>query len=243
MKPRAWLSGAILLATCAGCGRRPAGPATLHPSATGAAIVESSGSKQLGSPGAALPQPLVVQVNDKQGNGVTGALVTFSGTQGVDFDPAQVLTDSSGQATTQVTLGGIAGRYELTSSSVDASGKPFTLTVVELAAGYQQRLGFELDQKYCARCHDPESTAQRVSNYDNLAVKPHPFAEGETLNKLSDAELTAIIGHGGPSMNRSALMPPFGATLDKAEAQALISYIRLVSEPPYRLPGVVYARQ
>jgi len=243
MKPSAWYSAAILLAICSGCRHQSASSAQPHSTATGSAIVESSGGKQLGSPGATLAQPLVVQVNDKQGNGVTGALVTFSGVDGAAFDPAQALTDSSGQASTQVTLGGIAGRYEVTASSLDASGKPFVLTIVELAAGYEQRLGFELDQKYCARCHDSESSALRVSNYDNLAVKPHPFAEGDTLNRLSDADLTAIIGHGGPSMNKSALMPPFGSTLDKAETQALISYIRLVSEPPYRLPGVVYARQ
>ena len=74
-------------------------------------------------------------------------------------------------------------------------------------------------------------------------MKPHPFTEGNTLNKLSDSDLTAIIGHGGPALNRSALMPPYGTTLSKSEIQALIAYIRLVSDPPYQPPGVVYAKQ
>ena len=115
--------------------------------------------------------------------------------------------------------------------------------MTELAAGYQQQLGFELDQKFCSRCHDPESTPVRVSNYDNLDVKPHPFTEGDTLNKLSDSDLAVIIGHGGQALNRSVLMPPFGATLSKAEIASLIAYIRLVSEPPYEHAGVVYAKQ
>ena len=242
MKPHAWIAVSLALAACAGCKHRPAPPG-LHPTAAGTAIVESSGGTQLGNPGAVLSQPLVVQVNDKQGNSVTGALVSFSGPADVVFNPAQALTDSSGQVSTQVTLGGIAGRCELTASSLDSAGKPLVLKIKELAAGYQQQLGFELDQKYCARCHDPESTPQRVSNYDNLEVKPHAFTEGDTLNKLNDSDLLAIIGHGGPALNRSPLMPPFGATLSKSEIQALVAFIRLVSEPPYKLPGTVYGNR
>lgn len=243
MKAIACISALLLFAVCAGCAHWNAPVPALHATAFGSALVESSGDKQLGSPGAALPQPVVVQVNDKQGNAVTGALVTFSGPSGVTFDPVQALTDSSGQVTSQVILGGISGRYELTAASTDQAGKAFILNLTELDAGYQQRLGFELDQTYCARCHDPESSPQRVSNYDNLAVKPHAFTEGDALNKLSDSDLNAIIGHGGPSMNGSALMPPYGSTLSKADTQALIAYIRLVSDPPYKVAGVVYAKR
>lgn len=64
------------------------------------------------------------------------------------------------------------------------------------------------------------------------AVKPHPFGEGETLNKMSDADLTAIISHGGAALNKSVLMPPWGYTLSKSDIAALISYIRAVADPP-----------
>ena len=97
--------------------------------------------------------------------------------------------------------------------------------------------------QHCASCHDPESTPQRVSNYDNLAVKPHPFTDGDTLNKMSEDDLMAMISHGGAALNKSALMPPYGYTLSKTEIDALISYIRLVSDPPYHVPGTVYARK
>ena len=243
MKPTTWFLCMLTFTLCDGCTVRHATTPELHATANGSAIVESSGGKQLASTGSALPQPLIVQVNDKQGNSVTGALVSFTGSGGVKFNPAQGLTDSSGQATTQVTLGGMAGRYELTASSTDSAGRQFALKVLELGAGYQQQLGYELEEKYCARCHDPESTPQRVSNFDNLAVKPHSFTDGDTLNKLPDSDLTTIIGHGGQSLNRSALMPPYASTLSRTEIQALIAYIRLVSEPPYRDAGVVYARQ
>jgi mono/diheme cytochrome c family protein len=190
----------------------------------------------------ALQDPLVIQVNDDQGTAVPGALVEFHGPAGVSFDPAAMLTDSSGQATTSVTLGAIAGRYQL-SAVTPGKSHQVTLEIVETALGYQQRLGSVLADKYCNRCHDPESSPQRVSNFDNLDVKPHPFTDGNTLNRMNDADLTAIIQHGGPALSRSALMPPYGNTLSVADVRALIAYERAVADPPYQPAGTVYARK
>ncbi|HWZ80815.1 MAG TPA: c-type cytochrome [Candidatus Sulfotelmatobacter sp.] len=237
-------SGVLILsvaALAASCSRKP-DSAALKPTAFGAAMVESSGGKQFGQAATPLPQPVVVQVNDEQGAAVTGALVEFAAAPGVTFDPASALTDSSGQATTNVALGGMAGRYQIAASTLDKTHKKVELKMEEIALGYQQTLGRRLNEQYCDRCHNAESTAERVSNYDNLEVKPHPFTEGETLNKLSDADLTAIITYGGPALNKSALMPAWGNTLKKADVQALIAYIRAVSDPPSRSAGPVYAK-
>jgi mono/diheme cytochrome c family protein len=213
------------------------------PTAYGAAIVESSGGKQTAQAGTALPQPVVVQVNDEQGTAVAGALVEFSAAPGVAFDPAYGLTDSSGQVTTSVTLGGMAGRYQITASSTNKSRKKIALNIEEVAFGYQQTLGRQLNDQYCERCHNAESTVERVSNFDNLEIKPHPFTEGDALNKISDADLTAIISHGGPALGKSALMPAWGNNLSKSDILALISYIRAVSDPPSRNAGPVYAQK
>src|ERR1035438_9359966 len=95
-------------------GSTPNAPAPgLKATAAGTAIVESSGGHQVGVTGTLLKDPLVVQVNDDQGTAVPGALVEFHGPADVNFDPAAMVTDSSGQATTSVTLGTIAGRYQL----------------------------------------------------------------------------------------------------------------------------------
>jgi mono/diheme cytochrome c family protein len=232
----------LVLATVAGCKHGAATNPALKAKAVGTAIVASSGGGQIGETGTALKDPLVVQVNDAQGTAVEGAVVEFHGPTGVHFDPAAVLTDSSGQATTAVTLGTIAGRYQL---SADTPGKPqpATVQIVATALGYQQELGYILQDKYCARCHDSESSAERVSNYDNLEVKPHAFTEGDTLNKMSDANLTAIILHGGPALSRSALMPPYGNTLSAADVRALIAYMRAVADPPYLPAGTVYVQK
>ncbi|MFP5228254.1 MAG: c-type cytochrome [Acidobacteriota bacterium] len=242
MKRRLAVISIFVTALVGGCARHAAPTPALHPTAAGSALVVSSGDKQLGTPGTPLPQPLIVQVNDDQSNGVPGALVKFSGPTGVAFDPAAALTDSNGQVTVNVSLGNTSGRCEITALSTDKQGKALVLKVRELAAGYEERLGYELQRKYCSRCHDPDSTAEQVSNYDNLSVKPHAFDQGETYNKLSDADLTAIVSHGGPALNLSPLMPAYGGTLSEADIRAILAYIRLVSEPPYQPPGVVYGK-
>jgi mono/diheme cytochrome c family protein len=228
--------------TLSGCNRHHATTPTPNATAYGTAIVLSSGDKQIAGVGNIIPDPLVVQVNDAQGNGVAGASVWCSGPNGASCDPASGITDSSGQFTTAVSVGGMAGRYQITASSLDATGKRVELKVEEIALGYEEILGRELNEKYCARCHSPESTAARVSNFDNLTTKPHAFTDGETLNKMSDDDLVAIINHGGPALSKSAEMPPFGYTLNKSEIQALTAYIRAVSDPPYPANGDMYAK-
>ena len=232
-----------LMIADAGCARNVVSASTPNPAAFGAAIAESSGGKQIGPTGTVLTQPIVVQVNDEHGTAVNGAFVEFRGPGGVNFEPGNGSTDTSGQLSTNVTLGSMAGRYQITARTFTKAQKPVELRVEEIALGYQEQVGFQLDNKYCSRCHNPESSAEKVSNYDNLEVKPHAFTEGDTLNKMSDPDLMAIIGHGGPALNKSALMPPYGYTLSKSEIEALIAYIRLISDPPYHPSGRVYAQK
>jgi mono/diheme cytochrome c family protein len=243
MMSRALLALGTLALLASGCSHKAKLPEALKATANGTAIVESSGGKQIGYIGMPLDQPVVVQVNDANGSGVTGAAVYFTGPAGVIFTPEAALSDSSGQVTTNVSLGSQAGRYKLTASTRDASGKNAQVKIEQVALGYQQTVGAQLNATYCIRCHDPESTPQRVSNMDNLAVKPHPFTEGDTLNKMSDADLTAIITHGGAALNKSNLMPAWGYTLSKSDVAALISYIRAVADPPYQAGGLVYAQK
>jgi mono/diheme cytochrome c family protein len=226
-----------------GCKHHASSASVPKPPAFGAALAESSGGKQVTMVGSTLPQPIVVQVNDEQGSAVPNALVILSGPAGVSLDPAAGLTDSSGQLTINVSLGGMAGRYQIVASTRSKAQKPLELKIEEIALGYQEGLGRQLNEQYCDRCHNRESTPERVSNYDNLEVKPHAFTEGDTLNKLSDADLLAIINHGGAGLNKSPLMPAYGYTLSKAELQALVAYIRAVSDPPYHSPGLVYAQR
>ena len=226
----------VLLAGC-----RHSSPQGPKPTAYGTQITEVSGGKQLAQVGSPLPQPLVLQVNGADGNPVTGALVTLRG-DGVQFAPAQALTDSSGQVTVAAQLGYNPGDYQLTAETPKSGGGTASLSLREIALGYEQMVGKTVNDQYCIRCHDPESTPERVSNLDNLSPAPHQFTDGATLNRLSDADLTNMIVHGGPALGKSPQMPAYGATLKPTEIKAMVSYIRTIADPPYQTPGVKYGK-
>lgn len=239
---RAWL-GWIVLAlgmTCAWARRAPA-TADAQPKAFGAALVLVSGEKQAAGVGSALDQPVVVQVNDDKGTAVAGALVRFVGAGGVTFDPDRGLTGSDGQCSTNVSLGSIHGRYQIVAATTDSSGKATEIRIDEIALGYLETLGKQVSDIHCVRCRDSESTPQRVSNHDNLTAQTHAFTDGATLNAMSDADLAAIISHGGAALGKSAEMPPYGNTLTKPEMDALIGLLRALADPPYRPQGMSYA--
>jgi mono/diheme cytochrome c family protein len=239
-----WAVFAILVLTlCSSACSRNSNIRSSGNSSYGSALIEVSGSKQAASVGSTLDQPLVVQANDEKGSGAPNVPVHFSGPGGVLFNPDMVLTDSSGQASTAVSIGSSPGRYKIEAWLQDRAGKRIVLPLEEIALGYEQVLGREVAIRYCNRCHDQESTAERVSNYENLKAKPHALSDGDTLNRTTGDELFSIIAHGGPALNRSAEMPAFGFTLAKSDLQAVLSYMRAVSDPPYRSKGVVYAQK
>ena len=77
----------------------PGNPAVLYP---------VSGDQQRGSAGNSLPQPLITRLVDAFRNPLSGVSVTFNGGNAV-VSPDSVMTDWSGQAATNVTLGNAPG--------------------------------------------------------------------------------------------------------------------------------------
>lgn len=231
----------MLAATALFAGCKHAPVQTLHATAYGATVTEVSGSKQVGQVGATLPQPVVVQVNGADGNPVTGALVRFRG-QGLQFTPAEALSDASGQVTTNVQLGFENGDYQIVAETWKQDGTANTLALRETALGYEQTLGKQVNDTYCIRCHDSESTPERVSNLDNLSPAPHQFSDGATLNRMSDTDLLNMITRGGPAVGKSPQMPGYASTLKPAEIKAVLAYMRAVADPPYQSPGVKYGK-
>lgn len=224
-----------------GCSRNSSSRHALAPKAYGAEITEVSGGKQITEVGSETPQPLVVQVNGADGNPVSGALVSFYG-DGVQFTHAEAVTDASGQVTTAVRLGTASGLYQIVAETPLPGKNPATLKLQQTALGYEQKLGRAINERYCIRCHNSESTPERVSNFDNLSPAPHQFSDGAALNNISDADLINIISHGGLALGKSAQMPAYGATLTPAEIRGVIAYIRVIADPPYQTPGVKYGK-
>ena len=89
-----------------------------------ASIAVASGDGQSGSPGMALPAPLIVLVEDGSGNPVSNVSVVWTITSGAATSGADTSeTDAAGRASVSVTLGGTVGPVEMT-ASVEGSEPP-----------------------------------------------------------------------------------------------------------------------
>jgi uncharacterized protein (TIGR03437 family) len=96
------------------------------------------GDKQSGRPGDKLPLTLLVQVTDSAGNSLPGTAVSWMVVTPGSATLSNVVntTDSLGRASAQVTLGNIAGTYQITATAGGVT-QTFLFTVQIPAAGLQ----------------------------------------------------------------------------------------------------------
>ncbi len=105
----------------------PSSPATL---------LLVSGNNQSGTVGKPLPLPFTVQATDTAGNGVSGVAITFAVTAGGGtLSTLQVTTNSTGAASTTLTLGPNSGTNTVMASAGSLSGSPIVFTGTGVAAG------------------------------------------------------------------------------------------------------------
>jgi hypothetical protein len=101
--------------------------ATANPAAADTIFV-LSGDGQTGTAGAALPESLVVQVNDQFGNPVSGTTVSWTVSGGGTVNPTNVVTGANGQAAVERTLGAGSGAQVAAASSAGLKGSPVIFT-------------------------------------------------------------------------------------------------------------------
>jgi hypothetical protein len=106
--------------------------ATATPAA-GAKIVVSSGSRQTGSVGFNLANPLVAQVTDAYKNGVPGVTVTFSSNKGGVVNPSSAVTGANGTASTTLQLPSTPGTVTVTAAFTTQTGSTVKVTFTETA--------------------------------------------------------------------------------------------------------------
>ncbi|HZA98860.1 MAG TPA: Ig-like domain-containing protein, partial [Gemmatimonadales bacterium] len=93
-----------------------------------------SGDDQIGIAGQQLPEPLVVKVDDAQGNPVGGATVTFTVTQGGgSLGTPSATTGPDGRASTTFTPGPVAGAPQLVAASVPTASISAVFTATAIA--------------------------------------------------------------------------------------------------------------
>lgn len=100
-----------------------------------AQVLVVSGGNQVGTPGAALPDSIVVRVVDRFGNGVGGVTVNWAPAQGAGtVSPNSSVTNATGRAATRWVLGGSGGPKTVQASvSANVSGTVTASGYIEFA--------------------------------------------------------------------------------------------------------------
>lgn len=96
-----------------------------------------SGDGQIAPAGTALSSSLIVKASDAQGNAVPGIVVSWSVTGGGSVTPGTSTTGTDGTASTQRTLGPVAGQQGTIANAGDFPGSPvsFSATATSGSAG------------------------------------------------------------------------------------------------------------
>jgi mono/diheme cytochrome c family protein len=104
------------------------------------------------------------------------------------------------------------------------------------ALNYSQDQGRRIFYQHCVWCH-ADTTPAGPSNRSNVTPDPGLLNDSAVLSKVSDASLQKIIAAGGSGVGKSAMMPPYGATLSEEEINDVIAYIRVIAAPESPKPS------
>ena len=106
-----------------------------NPTPEPAAITMAAGDDQTAPVGAVLPDLLVVEVTDEDGNPVEGVEVQWAAVGGGTVSAARVATDAAGQSAVQRVLGSTPGEQTTTAAVSGLSGSPVEFTATAESTG------------------------------------------------------------------------------------------------------------
>jgi cytochrome c oxidase cbb3-type subunit 3 len=103
------------------------------------------------------------------------------------------------------------------------------LALVPLALASLPALGKETAadnyKTYCVQCHGMDGNGKGV-NIRDMSVQPRDHTDAKSMSARSDDTLFKVIKEGGPSIEKSVLMPPWGDTLSDDEIKDMVQHLR-----------------
>ncbi len=84
-------------------------------------------------------------------------------------------------------------------------------------------------QQLCASCHGAAGKGDGAAAVA-LNPKPRNFSDAAYMKTRTDADLKNIILNGGVAAGKSATMPPWKASLQGADVDNIIAFIRTLSK-------------
>lgn len=78
---------------------------------------------------------------------------------------------------------------------------------------------------YCMQCHGMHGKGDGV-NVPAMNILPRDHSDHDYMMKRSNTEIYKVIKFGGPAINKSVKMPPWGDTFTEQELRELVGHIR-----------------
>lgn len=78
---------------------------------------------------------------------------------------------------------------------------------------------------YCVQCHGLDGNGKGI-NIRDMSVQPRDHTDAKAMSGRSDETLFKVVKEGGPSIDKSVLMPPWGDTLSDEEIKEMVTYLR-----------------
>lgn len=80
---------------------------------------------------------------------------------------------------------------------------------------------------YCVQCHGMEGNGKGV-NIRDMSVMPRDHTDAKAMSGRSDETLFKVIKEGGPSIEKSVLMPPWDGVFSDEEIKDLVQHLRML---------------
>ncbi len=78
---------------------------------------------------------------------------------------------------------------------------------------------------YCVQCHGIDGNGRGI-NIRDMSVQPRDHTDVKSMSARSDDTIFKVIKEGGPSIEKSILMPPWGDTLSDEEIHDMVQHLR-----------------
>ncbi len=104
-------------------------------------------------------------------------------------------------------------------------GRPPAAIAPPRGSLYEQQIGKQVFLHYCAGCHGDTGAGDGFNSF-NLDPHPRDLGDPKFQKAKTNADLEDAIKRGGAGVGLSALMPPWGKTLDARQTDDVILYIR-----------------
>jgi len=100
-----------------------------------------------------------------------------------------------------------------------------TLAALNLAPASAADRAADSYRTYCVQCHGIDGNGQGINKRD-MSVQPRDHTDAKAMSGRSDETIFKVIKEGGPSIDKSVLMPPWGDTFSDEEIRELVAHLR-----------------